>query len=114
MLEPRPHDWSIDEREYARQEVRRGRRHAYDDLDPAWSPDGSKIAFSSNRDDQFGEIYVMNADGSAQTQLTTSGFDGYPDWSPDGTKLLITNLFQFDDNGELRVNSSLLSVVLHD
>jgi nicotinamidase-related amidase len=34
-LEPRPHDWSIDEREYARQEVRRGRRHAYDDLDPA-------------------------------------------------------------------------------
>lgn len=35
LLEPRPHDWSIDEREYARQEVRRGRRHAYDDLDPA-------------------------------------------------------------------------------
>jgi nicotinamidase-related amidase len=35
LLEPRLHDWSIDEREYARQEVRRGRRHAYADLDPA-------------------------------------------------------------------------------
>jgi nicotinamidase-related amidase len=34
-LEPRPHDWSIDEREYARQETMRGRRHAYDELDPA-------------------------------------------------------------------------------
>jgi nicotinamidase-related amidase len=32
---PQPHDWSIDEREYARQEARRGRRYAYEVLDPA-------------------------------------------------------------------------------
>lgn len=32
--EPQPHDWSIGEREYARQESRRGRRHAYEDLAP--------------------------------------------------------------------------------
>jgi hypothetical protein len=32
---PQPHSWSIDEREYTRQESRRGRRYAYEDLEPA-------------------------------------------------------------------------------
>lgn len=35
MPTPRVHDWAIPEREYARQEARRGRRHAYQSLDPA-------------------------------------------------------------------------------
>jgi Tol biopolymer transport system component len=34
------------------------------DLQPAWSPDGTKIAFHSNRTEDF-EIYAMNADGTA-------------------------------------------------
>ena len=37
--------------------------HPSPDGDPAWSADGSKIAFNSGRDGNF-EIYVMNADGS--------------------------------------------------
>jgi Tol biopolymer transport system component len=45
------------------------------DDDPAWSPDGTKIAFVSNRDRDNGDIYVMNADGSGQTRLS---FSGYP------------------------------------
>jgi Tol biopolymer transport system component len=55
---------------------------------PAWSPDGTKIAFSSNRDGNW-EIYVMNADGSGATRLTInrSADDGSPTWSPDGTKI---------------------------
>ena len=51
---------------------------------PAWSPDGSKLAFTSGRTGNL-EIYVMNANGSGQTQLTFDAeLDSYPAWSPDG------------------------------
>jgi len=55
---------------------------------PVWSPDGSKIAFDSDRDGNS-EIYVMDANGSNQTNLTnTPGRnDAQPDWSPVGDKL---------------------------
>jgi Tol biopolymer transport system component len=69
---------------------------------PSWSPDGTKIAFSSNRDGNW-EIYVMNADGSGVTRLTTnrSADDASPAWSPDGTKIAFhTNR---DDNYEIYV-----------
>ena len=39
------------------------------DWAPAWSPDGTKIAFESNRDGDF-EIYMMNADGTDPVRLT--------------------------------------------
>ena len=59
------------------------------DLNPSWSPDGSMIAFSSDRDGKMGrwtvpnEIYVMNADGSNQTRLTNNPADDTePSWSP--------------------------------
>src|SRR5712691_4359861 len=45
--------------------------HDGNDFKPAWSPDGARIAFHSNRDGNF-EIYVMNADGSGQTRLTNT------------------------------------------
>ncbi len=51
---------------------------------PNWSPDGSRIAFSSMRDGNL-EIYVVNADGSGLTRLTDQAeFDDFPVWSPDG------------------------------
>jgi TolB protein len=53
------------------------------DYGPAWSPDGQKIAFASDRDGLF-DIYVMNADGSGQMRLTDPGSDQAPAWSPVG------------------------------
>jgi hypothetical protein len=47
---------------------------------PAWSPDGTKITFDSNRDGHF-QIYVTNADGSGQTRLTNgTASDVSPNW----------------------------------
>ena len=57
------------------------------DVTPAWSPDGRRIAFASERDGNL-EIYVMNADGSGVTRLTYNGAnDLFPDWSPDGRRI---------------------------
>ncbi|MCH8346287.1 MAG: PD40 domain-containing protein, partial [Chloroflexi bacterium] len=57
------------------------------DREPAWSPDGSKIAFSSDRD-RNNEIYVINADGTGLKNLTNSpDSDTRPVWSPDGSKI---------------------------
>ncbi len=56
-------------------------------ISPAWSPDGKKIAFVSERDGGR-EIYVMNSDGSAQTRLTMGLMENNnPAWNPDGTKI---------------------------
>ena len=57
------------------------------DDQPAYSPDGTRISFVSDRDSNAAfpqEIYTMNAaDGSAIRRLTTNrAFDGYPDWQP--------------------------------
>src|ERR687895_453613 len=69
---------------------------------PRWSPDGTKIAFDSNRDGNQ-EIYVMNAgDGSNQTRLTYNEVqDSGPSWSPDGTKIAFASAK--DDNLEIYV-----------
>jgi Tol biopolymer transport system component len=56
------------------------------DGEPAWSADGSRIAFAS----VFG-IQVVNADGSGRLGVTTSPFDSDPTWSPDGTRIAYTS-----------------------
>jgi Tol biopolymer transport system component len=69
------------------------------DQDGSWSPDGSRIVFTSHRDSNVStEIYVMNADGSDQLRLTHDGpegvqntggdvFDLSPEWSPGGDEI---------------------------
>ena len=55
--------------------------------DPAWSPDGTRIAFASNRDGKH-ELYVMRSDGGELERLTKNDDnDERPSWSPDGMKL---------------------------
>ena len=56
--------------------------------DPAFSPDGSRIAFVSQRDGNA-EIYVMNADGTGSTRITNDPqADGRPSFMPDGQALV--------------------------
>lgn len=58
---------------------------------PAWSPDGHYIAFRSNRDGPRTEIYVMQADGSGQSRLTTAGSEIEPAWSPNGQQIVFAS-----------------------
>jgi len=60
------------------------------DADPALSPDGTRIAFTSYRD-PTSQIYVMNSDGTDQTNVSYNAEeDYYPNWSPNGTKIVYT------------------------
>ena len=58
-----------------------------DDFDPAYSPNGRKIAFASDRSGNR-DLYTMSANGTDKKRLTTSkSFDINPAWSPDGTRI---------------------------
>lgn len=59
---------------------------------PDWSPDGTRIVFVRE-----GNVWVMNFDGTGQTQLTTGKNDYEPDWSPDGSKIAFERLLYVDD-----------------
>jgi Tol biopolymer transport system component len=62
------------------------------DIHPRWSPDGSRLAFASNRSGRY-EIWVVTADGSDPRQVTEGpGDKTWPVWSPDGGQCLFTHI----------------------
>ncbi len=127
----KPHPWVIDRLHFKEDEIGyldRRRHHLYtltiagkkqiqitsgdfDDDDPAWSPDGKQIAFTSNRstpepDRNYNtDIWTVSADntdaGKSLTQISKgTAADGSPNWSPDGrwityTTQLDEKLFQY-------------------
>jgi Tol biopolymer transport system component len=67
---------------------------------PAWAPDGTKIAFSSDRDGD-GEIFVIELDGSGTAKLTDdSSLDHTPDWSPDGSTIAFSSTVEAPGPGD--------------
>jgi Tol biopolymer transport system component len=76
--------------------------HSDADFDPAFSPDGLKIAFTSSRAGGGFEIFTMNVDGTGVTQLTNAtDQDRNPAWSPDGQRLV----FQSARDGNFEIYS---------
>ena len=70
-----------------------------DDWGGFWSPDGTRIAFSSDRDGDR-EVFVMNADGTGVVQLTDNDSDDWGGfWSPDGTRVA----FSSDRDGDYEI-----------
>jgi Tol biopolymer transport system component len=88
-------------------------------INPEWSPDGTRIAFASNRAldgsdapnmNSTENIWVMNADGSGAKPLThyTSllGKSYAPRWSPDGTHILFSSNRALDGGDAPNINST--------
>jgi dipeptidyl aminopeptidase/acylaminoacyl peptidase len=124
---PKPHPWVIDRLHFKEDEIGyldRRRKHLfvftladhkmtqitsgdYDDSEPAWSPDGRSIAFTSNRTEEpdrnfNSNIWTVAADkGHTPVRVTSDrGTDGSPTWSPDGKWIAFTTqldprLFQY-------------------
>lgn len=76
-----------------------------EDLFPAWSPDGTRIAFTHRTGaSRFTrEIFVMDADGTNRLQITANSVaDVMPAWSPDGNRLALV-AFGADGNRDVYV-----------
>jgi Tol biopolymer transport system component len=80
-------------------------------FEPAWSPDGTRIAFTSARSGTF-DVYVMNADGSGTQRITRMAKDErHPTWSPDGERIAFAHsddlfVMNADGRGADRISGS--------
>ena len=71
---------------------------ASSEIEPAWSRDGSRIVFSSDRSEAPG-LYTVTPDGRDPTRLTEGSFDVNPRWSPDGTQIVFGRYLDPDTGG---------------
>jgi Tol biopolymer transport system component len=84
---PSPHLYNIYAMDMTGENVTRLTNDAFDDREPDWSPNASKIVYTSLRSG-VRQIFIMDANGSNQTALTTDAANkSHPVFSPDGTKI---------------------------
>jgi len=74
-------------------------------FNPVWSPDGQKIVFLFGFGDNFGEIWVINADGSGLVSLGSGEVQYNGSWSPDSQQLIFTTSPYTKTNHIVRVNA---------
>jgi TolB protein len=69
------------------------------DIEPAWAPDSTRLAFASNRENNNFDMYIMNDNGSDVTRITDNEawLDSSPTWSPDGTQIAFRSSRDRDD-----------------
>lgn len=95
----RTHLWVVDLKSGAAKQLTEG--HDWNDSDPQWSPDGTKIAFVSNRtgkeydDNRNSDVWVIAAEGGALVKISDHAeTDSQPRWSPDGKTIAFTGTTQ--------------------
>src|SRR4051794_14573673 len=82
-----PRGWDLYVTDTATGKTRRLTDHPALDYNAAFSPDGKKVAFVSERDGNM-ELYAVGADGGGLKRLTDEfALDDHPAWSPDGKKI---------------------------
>ncbi len=100
--------------------VQRLTNNSYDDNEPCWSQDGTKIVFVSNRDKlttgyDF-QLYIMDANGANQTKLSPDNFFAEePSFSPDGTKIIYSGYngvytLNLSDKKRTKLNSDNINI----
>ena len=99
----RTHIWIVDVKSGSAKQITEG--DDWNDSDPQWSPDGTKIAFVSNRSgkeyegDRNSDVWVIAASGGGLTKISDhSESDNSPRWSPDGRTIAFTGELQDRDH----------------
>src|SRR5262245_9963468 len=89
-----PRGWDIYLAEVGGQKPRRLTDHRALDYNAAFSPDGKRVAFVSERDGNL-ELYAVNRDGTGLARLTDDfALDDHPAWSPDGKRIAFSSTRQ--------------------
>jgi Tol biopolymer transport system component len=83
-------------------EARRLTRSGGFNVQPVWSPDGSRIAYCSDLGGPY-EVWVMGSDGSGQRPMTRVGQNCSPSWSPDGSQIAFHSDRDYGDEGTIYV-----------